>query len=307
MSNFTEGTIDELVEVVSRLKDKEGMRGFIFDLRDNPGGPLKAAVDVSDLFLDAEKLIVSTKDRHEQPWVKTSSNEKHFTDFPMVVVANRYSASASEIVTGALQVHNRALIVGERTYGKGSVQQVLPLNHSRLAFLKLTTALYYLPNGRCLHKEDDSTTWGVDPDVLVDLVPKERIKVNAHRLKKDILKGKNQKQLTEEELEEVAGYEPSTQPADDEDGKAPDEAEKGAEPDEALQDSAPGAEKEFSPGEGEEDEEEMITRSDPNDWPEIDPQLEAALLLMRIRLETNQPWKPDAEALAATPAAPTGS
>src|SRR5206468_3816468 len=91
-------------------------------------------------------------------------------------LANRTSASASEIVTGALQVWHRALIVGERTYGKGSVQQVLKLNNNQSAFLKLTTAHYYLPDGRCLHRDDDSVTWGVDPDVKVKLVPKEIVK-----------------------------------------------------------------------------------------------------------------------------------
>ena len=110
---------------------KQGLRGLIFDLRDNPGGPLKSAVDVSGMFLPPNKPIVSTKDRNGSPWEVSSPRRKSYTDFPMIILTSRYSASASEIVTGALQVHKRALVLGERTYGKGSVQQVLPLNRSQ--------------------------------------------------------------------------------------------------------------------------------------------------------------------------------
>lgn len=266
MTNFTEGTIDELKEVIRQLRNDEGMRGLIFDLRGNPGGPLKSAVEVSDLFLDGDKKIVSTKDRHGKPWQMSSGDDVHFTDFPMIVIANRISASASEIVTGALQVHGRALIVGERTFGKGSVQQVLRLNNSP-AFLKLTTAHYYLPDGRCLHRDEDSTTWGVDPDVEVKLVPKEIVKAADLRLKTDILKGVNQKELTSEELKAVTEYKPSTKPA-----------------------TSTAEEKEDDEAAEEEEELEEPTREDPNDWPEIDPQLEAAMMLMRVRLESNYPW-----------------
>lgn len=286
LTSFTETSIDELRDVLTALK-KEGLRGLIFDLRANPGGQLKSAVDVSDLFLDGEKRIVSTKDRRDKDWVMSVSDNAHFADFPMIVLVNGISASASEIVTGALQVHHRALVVGERTFGKGSVQQVLRINNSNQAFLKLTTALYYLPNDRCLHRDDDSVTWGVDPDVQVKLVPKEMIKANELRLKTDILRGRNQKELTEDDLKGVMQIRPHTQPADA--GDSPS--------------TAPAAEEDIAsttqPADVDEDGEEVIVRTDPNEFPEIDPQLDAALLLMRVRLESNQPWERNAAGVAA--------
>ncbi len=272
MTNFTEGTIDELKDVVARLREKEGMRGLIFDLRGNPGGPLKSAVEVADLFLPGNRQIVSTKDRHNKPWETSTTDGEHFTDFPLILLANRTSASASEIVAGALQVHQRALIVGERTFGKGSVQQVLRLNNNNSAFLKLTTAHYYLPDGRCLHRDEDSVTWGVDPDVEIKLVPKEIVKSNYLRLKTDILKGVNQKTLTPKEIEAVTEYKTATQPA------------KGDKPH-----SRPAGE-EASDDEEELDEEMETVREDPNEFPEVDPQLEGGLMLMRVRLESNEDW-----------------
>ncbi|MEP0845006.1 MAG: PDZ domain-containing protein, partial [Phycisphaerae bacterium] len=221
MTNFTENTIDELREVIGKLRS-EGMRGLIFDLRGNPGGPLKSAVDVSDMFLEGRKKIVATKDRHGKPWEQSSSPDSdgrsgaapaHFTDFPMIVLVNGSSASASEIVSGALQVHRRALIVGERSFGKGSVQQVLRLNNTNQAYLKLTTAKYYLPNGRCLHREEDATTWGVDPDVEVKLVPKEVVKVLELRMNNDVLKGKNQENFTKDYVKSVTAFRTATRPA----------------------------------------------------------------------------------------------
>lgn len=268
MTNFTEGTIDELKEVIRQLYREEGMRGLIFDLRGNPGGPLRSAVDVSDLFLSGHKKIVATKDRHNKPWEMSSSSGSsgHFTDFPMIVLVNGASASASEIVAGALQVHGRALIVGERSFGKGSVQQVLRLS-SNMAYLKLTTAKYYLPNGRCLHRDEDSTDWGVDPDVVVKLVPKEVVKVAELRVSNDVLKGKNQKNFSKEYVRKITTLQPSTQPANEQDDQH------------ASEDETDNADAEWA-----------SQRNDPNEYPEIDPQMEAALMLMRVRLRTEQPW-----------------
>jgi carboxyl-terminal processing protease len=179
-------------------------------------------------------------------------------------------------VAGALQFHGRALIVGERTFGKGSVQQVLRLNNNNAAFLKLTTAHYYLPDNRCLHRDEDSVTWGVDPDVEVKLVPKEIIKANLLRLKTDILKGVNQKALTAKDIEALTEYKKATQPADGTGSQTRPGEAAGHEEDEE---------------ETEETEEDVETmRDDPNDFPEVDAQLEAALMLMRIRLESNEAW-----------------
>ncbi|MBP7936135.1 MAG: S41 family peptidase [Phycisphaerae bacterium] len=284
MTNFTDETPGELKTALKSLTAQK-MRGLILDLRGNPGGTLKAAVDVSNLFLDGDKQIVSTRDRKGQDMQMSTSEPEgeHYADFPLILLVNESSASASEIVAGALQVHHRALLVGERSFGKGSVQQVLPVSPTRSAFLKLTTARYYLPNGRCLHRDEDSETWGVDPDVEVDLVPKEMYKIASARLKSDILKGTGQDKLTEKELDRVL----STQPVVGEDEDIEDKADD--DPDSKDEKDDEGA------------------RDDPNDWPEVDAQLDATLLLMRVRIETDQPWPMKNEALASTPEASTGS
>ena len=204
----------------------------------------------------------------------------------LIILVDETTASASEIVSGALQVHNRALILGERSFGKGSVQQVLPLNKGNMAFLKLTTAHYYLPNGRCLHREDGATMWGVDPDVQVRLVPKEFVKMNELRLKKDILRGKDQQKLSEEELNAVANYS-TTKPESDGDDAHSGKKEKAA--------SKP------ADADPEEVDEAKLTpsRKDDNQFPSIDPQMEAALTLMRVRLESGQPWPTPTREVAA--------
>jgi carboxyl-terminal processing protease len=148
------------------------VRGLIMDLRYNPGGLLTAATDVVDKFLD-HGVIVSTRPDREtgnQPTIAMAKPDADDCTLPLIVLVNQYSASASEIVSGALKDDSRATIVGERTFGKGSVQMLFPLN-DRSAYLKLTTSHYYLPNGRCIHREENSKEWGVDPDVTVEMTP----------------------------------------------------------------------------------------------------------------------------------------
>jgi carboxyl-terminal processing protease len=153
--NFAQDTADELE---ARLKDLEaqGIHGLILDLRYNPGGLLRAARDVSQLFLDSGKKIVFTRgrtSRQNADYYSTQPKTKVFgADYPVVVLINEGSASASEIVAGALQDWDAALIVGEPSFGKGSVQTVYPLSETEA--LKLTTAKYYTPSGRCIHNDD---------------------------------------------------------------------------------------------------------------------------------------------------------
>ena len=109
------------------------------------------------------------------------------TTLPLVVLVNQYSASASEIVSGALKDWRRGLIVGQRTFGKGSVQMLFPLDSKRDAYLKLTTSHYYLPLGRCIHREENSTNWGVDPDVTIEMTPRQMSDKNYARLRLDVL------------------------------------------------------------------------------------------------------------------------
>jgi carboxyl-terminal processing protease len=190
LTNFTRTSSDELDHAIDEMKG-QGVRALIFDLRDNPGGLLTAATDVADKFLH-DGTIVSTKadasrpDAPVQPPLEARASSDD-VDLPLVVLVNQYSASASEIVSGALKDWKRAFIVGERTFGKGSVQMLYPLR-DRTAYLKLTTSHYYLPLGKCIHREENSTTWGVDPDVLVEMTPEQKRDAINTRSAMDVLR-----------------------------------------------------------------------------------------------------------------------
>src|SRR5271168_80508 len=159
VSSFEEGTGDDLQKALDKFRGEHNgqIKGLVLDLRDNPGGLLNQAVQVGDEFLDGG-LIVYTQGRQENQQQKYfSHHKKDFVDYPMVVLVNGGSASASEIVAGALQDQRRAITVGTQTFGKGSVQTILPLDdHSAL---RLTTARYYTPNGRSIQAV------GITPDV----------------------------------------------------------------------------------------------------------------------------------------------
>lgn len=161
LSQFSERTADELGEVLTELKN-QGAKGLVLDLRFNPGGLLDAAVRISDMFLDKGKTIVSVRGRVVPEKVFRSTDDTIMGDIPVVVLANSFSASASEIVTGALSDNERALFVGERTFGKGSVQQIKMLEGGNGA-IKITNAYYYLPSGRNIHRRTHQDKWGVDP------------------------------------------------------------------------------------------------------------------------------------------------
>jgi carboxyl-terminal processing protease len=164
LTHFSNRSSEELRNAIKKLKE-QGVRGLILDLRFNPGGLLSQAVEIADLFLE-EGTIVSTKGRNspERSWKATKAGT--IADLPLAVLVNRYSASASEIVSASLQDHERAVVIGERTWGKGSVQNVIPLDGEH-SMLKLTTASYHRPSGKNIHRntgakpEDD---WGVMPN-----------------------------------------------------------------------------------------------------------------------------------------------
>ena len=193
---FTETTVAELTRTVDGLQ-KAGMRGLIVDLRNNPGGLLRAAVDVVSLFVPEGKTVVTTKGRGNKVEEEFTShhkdpNVKPGTYYPMTILLNRYSASASEIVAAALQDHARAIIVGERSYGKGSVQNLIPMEDDTTA-LKLTTASYWRPSGRNIHRfpdAKDEDEWGVKPDKGYDvkLTDEERVEYYKWRRDRDIVR-----------------------------------------------------------------------------------------------------------------------
>jgi carboxyl-terminal processing protease len=161
ISQFLDETPLGLREALEPLRAR-GLRGLILDLRGNPGGELGVAIDTADLFL-AEGPIVSIQGRSRRPQSWQARAEGTLGDFPVVVLVNRFSASASEIVAGALQDNRRGKVLGTRTFGKGSVQEVLELPSGE-GTLKITTGHYFLPSGRNISRADDAEVWGVDPD-----------------------------------------------------------------------------------------------------------------------------------------------
>ena len=161
ISSFTEDVDKSVSEAITKAKKKlkNKLLGIVIDVRNNPGGLLDQAVDVSDLFLEKGE-IVSTRSRNEADTVKYMANEGDIAKgLPIVVIINEGSASASEILAGALQDHHRAIILGEKSFGKGSVQTVIPLRD--YGAMRLTTARYYTPSGRSIQAK------GIEPDVEV--------------------------------------------------------------------------------------------------------------------------------------------
>jgi len=159
ITQFQVNTGSELNRQIKKLSEKAELKGMVLDLRNNPGGVLQAAVDVGNAFLD-DGLIVYTEGRLDNSKQRFSAtSETALPDMPLVVLINAGSASASEIVAGALQDHKRAIIMGQDSFGKGSVQTVLPLDAERA--LKLTTARYFTPEGRSIQAQ------GIVPDIIV--------------------------------------------------------------------------------------------------------------------------------------------
>lgn len=161
ISSFNEDIDDKIAETIkdTQKKLKNKITGIVIDVRNNPGGLLEQAVGVSDLFLERGE-IVSTRSRNDEDTVKFSATSGDVAkNLPIVVLINEGSASASEILAGALQDHRRAVILGEKSFGKGSVQTVIPLRNN--AAMKLTTARYYTPSGRSIQAK------GIEPDIVV--------------------------------------------------------------------------------------------------------------------------------------------
>ena len=253
MTNFTKDTAKELDKALDDIEARGG-KGVILDLRYNPGGLLTAATDVSDKFLRRGDIVrtMPERDTGNQQTVARARADDNDTALPMVVLVNQYSASASEIVSGALKDHSRALVVGERTFGKGSVQMLFPLSE-RTAYLKLTTSHYYLPGGRCIHREETSTEWGVDPDVTVEMTPEQMRAAIDARQELDILRDAN---------------------------AAPAEGQQ-----EKINDVAPQVQQKVRE---EQKKEVAAAGGEKKDLMSSDPQLSAAVLLLRLQLAGTQ-------------------
>jgi C-terminal peptidase prc len=183
LTNFARNTYEALERVLAEA-DKQGIRGLILDLRFNPGGLLQSATDICDLFID-DGLIVSIRPRVGRELATYGKSEGSYLNFPMVVLINGGSASGSEIVAGCLQDHRRAIIIGERSYGKGSVQNIQRFKQTG-GEIKLTTATFWRPSGKNINKSStkgsDDEEWGISPDkgYLLKLTPKERDELFDH-------------------------------------------------------------------------------------------------------------------------------
>ena len=184
---FQERTAADMIAAVEKLDKGNQLSGIILDLRYNPGGLLSSAVEVSEEFLGDGKLVVYTEGRVRNQNMRFTAHAKHaITEVPLVVLVNGGSASASEIVAGAIQDHGRGVIIGTQTFGKGSVQTIIPLSDG--SGLRLTTARYYTPKGRSIHGK------GITPDIVIE-APKEEaaaVKPNtpplteAEQMKRDV-------------------------------------------------------------------------------------------------------------------------
>ncbi len=267
LTSFNEHTTGELRAALETVKAQDA-RGLVLDLRFNPGGLLRTAVEVADLFLDGAKMIVKTKGRPavSPEWSQTANQGEACPDLPLIVLVNRASASASEIVAGAIQDNRRGMVIGQRSYGKGSVQNLVPLTDGS-AYLKLTTAFYYLPSGRCIDRQQGQRhEWGVDPDIPVVLIPEETRKVLELRRDSDIIRVRRVDSSAAGASQDAATTQPSEAMAD-----------------------APAA-----------------TTQEADDVPDVDPQLETALLVMRVKLASGLTWDiPEATTASVGIANPT--
>lgn len=164
LSQFTDGAHFEVIDALTKLQAL-GMKALVLDLRFNPGGTVEDAVLIADQFLK-EGTIVEIRGRKYPTQVFSAKAGQPFESIPLAVLINQESASASEIVAGALKDHNRAVVVGTRSFGKGSVQNPVPINGGTL---KITVAYYYLPSGRLVHRKEGAADWGVDPQINVPM------------------------------------------------------------------------------------------------------------------------------------------
>ncbi len=203
LSHFSKYTAEEVKDALDRLV-ADDVKGLVLDLRFNPGGLLESAIEIADMFLESGN-IVSVKGRNvpERSWEAKKAGT--YPKFPMAVLVNNYSASASEVLSACLQDNNRAVVIGERTWGKGSVQNVIRMEAGDSA-LKLTTASYHRPNGVNIHRfpeMKESDTWGVTPTEGFDLpyTSKQWRQWDEQRSKKDVLGPASEESDTEDDDE----------------------------------------------------------------------------------------------------------
>lgn len=194
LTQFTPNCSDEILDALKAVgADKGKLKGLVLDLRFNPGGLLNEAERIADFFLESG-IIVSTKGRAHDEVVRRAEKDGTLPDFPIAILLNGNSASASEVLSGALVENNRAIVVGQRSFGKGTVQSVIQLPSGKGSELKMTEQGYYLPSGRSLTRKDNTPTWGVDPTdgFYVPMSDEELIAMLEVRRKEEVLHAKGQ-------------------------------------------------------------------------------------------------------------------
>ncbi|HNB58767.1 MAG TPA: S41 family peptidase [Phycisphaerales bacterium] len=194
ISGFSEKTTKELRTAVDEMKRTSGLKGLIMDLRFNPGGLLTEAVGVSNVFIDSGTIVSTTPPVNGGPGKSEAATEGRalLNGIPVAVLINEGSASASEIVSGAIRHYADkgqidAVVVGQRSFGKGSVQNVWPLRRDGKAKMRLTTQYYMLPDGHILHRKPGASVWGVEPHLSVDMLPQQTIDALKMRQEADLL------------------------------------------------------------------------------------------------------------------------
>ncbi len=197
LSEFTEKSAVDFDNALKRLKG-QGMKSLVFDLRNNPGGLLNIAVDTVRLFVGSNKLIVYTEGRRQPKQEFRADSKAPYGDLPMVVLVNHGSASGSEIFAGALQDYHRAVIIGMESFGKGSVQSVIPLADG--SGLRLTTAKYYTPSGRSFHRDEKTGKGGIVPDILIE-VPRD-VEVKLQQQDEEVF-GKTKSELKKDDKKDI--------------------------------------------------------------------------------------------------------
>ena len=190
---FNRPTARELADALDELEDR-GMEAFILDLRNNPGGLLSSAVDVCGEFLPPDTTVLTTRgrvDSQNPPPYRTKEKQRRSRTYPVAILINQSSASGAEVVAGALQDLNRAVIVGETSFGKGSVQSIIPMGMGTGAAMRLTTAKYYTPSQKVIHEN------GVTPNIEITLTPAEE---------QDLARWRNRSNLSKEKQDELQHF-----------------------------------------------------------------------------------------------------
>lgn len=186
LSQFIPQSADDLDAAINQMEKEGGLNALILDLRFDPGGLLSAAVEVVNRFVPSGTIVSTVGPADTRTSQFSARPERAHSPLPLVVLVNQGSASASEIVSGALQDYRKALIVGTRSFGKGSVQDVFPIDKGK-AYLKLTTQYYKLPKGRIIHRKPEDRTWGVEPDLKITMTSDQIASAIEFRQKADVL------------------------------------------------------------------------------------------------------------------------